>query len=53
MSAIVKPTLEAYRKASVPEYKSVETIAAIPRVRNKCFLTKINVAKLLRSFEVL
>ena len=34
MSAIVKPILEdrAYRKAGMPDYQNVETIAAIPRV---------------------
>ena len=32
--AIVKPMLEdrAYRKAGMPDYQNVETIAAIPRV---------------------
>ena len=32
--AIVKPNLEdrAYRKAGMPDYQNVETIAAIPRV---------------------
>ena len=39
MSAIVKPNLEdrAYRKAGMPDYQNVETIAAILTWECECY----------------